>query len=171
MRGPIVWIARPSHLLPGYFGLAFKCTYIHIHVMVIKGTGVEQFVLWCKEHNVIKFTCSVPLHAAVPIGVIQGNTELGYETIRPGGDGSAFGLLPTGENVKQQALPGPLSLEAGYERMYSSTRARTPPAVYNQLQTLTSDTPAEYSIPQGVSSPPGYGKLSVEAQYTVSDRP
>ena len=103
------------------------------------------------------------MHAAVPLSVIQGNTELGYETIRPGGDGSAFGLPPTGENVKQQALPGPLSLETGYEQLDT--------AVYNQLQTLTSPAPAEYSIPRGVSSPPDYGKLSVEAQYIVSDWP
>ena len=114
-------------------------------------------------------TCSLPLNAAVPMSVIQDNSELGYETIRPGGNGSAFGLPPAAEHVEHQALTGPLSLEAGYERMYTSTRGRTPPAVYNQLETLTSDAPAEYTVPQGASSPPGYGKLSVEAQYTVSD--
>ena len=116
-------------------------------------------------------TCSLPLNAAVPMSVIQGNFELGYETIRPGGNGSAFGLRPTAENVEHQALMDPLSLEAGYERMYTATRGRTPPAVYNQLETLTSDAPAEYTVPQGASSHPGYEKLSVEAQYTVSDRP
>ena len=136
------------------------CT-IYTYIVVIKSAVL--FVTMSQCH------CSVPLNAAVPMSVIQGNTELGYEMIRPGGNGSAFGLPPTAENVEHQALMGPLSLGAGYERMYSSTRGRAPPAVYNQLQTLTPGAPAEYSIPRGVSSPPDYGKLSVEAQYIVSD--
>ena len=105
-------------------------------------------------------------HSAVPIRVSQSNGESGYETVHHAGSITSFDLPPKAENAVYQALADPSQPEAGYEKLNSSTRDRLP-AVYNKLHRLTSPV-HEYSIPRGVTSPSHYGKLPVEAQYTVS---
>ena len=74
MRGPIVWIARASHLLPGCFGLAFKwdglagqtrkdrhaSCLVHVCILIVQVTVYTQVCVYLNILfvHIYTYTCN-----------------------------------------------------------------------------------------------------------------